>query len=102
VCGIARRCFERVAHDGLDLGIVDPPRRAGAGLIEQSLKPAGDEPRTPFAHHLRCHADSRRDGRVRGARRTREHDARPLRERLRRLRPPRPLLEHLALRRPHH
>ena len=64
--------------------------RAGTRLVRQALQPIAHEPGPPLVHRLRPDTRTTRHVLVGRALRARQHDPRPQRQSLRRLRPPRP------------
>jgi hypothetical protein len=92
-----RRRLKRLANDLGDLVIADLARRAGTGLVTETLDPMLCKPRPPFAHGVGRSPDPQADGLVLLAFRGQKDDARPLGQPLRRLPSRRQTLEFAPL-----
>ena len=92
-----RRGLQGLDDHLLDLRVVDGARRPRARLVREPLEAALSEPRAPLRHRRRVTPQICRDLIVGAALGRGQHDPAPQRQRLRRLRPPRPPLQHLAL-----
>ena len=76
--------------------ITEPSRCPRSWFIQQTINAFIHKAAAPFANRLLGHAQPRRDLRITLALGTRQNDARPLGQRLHRLRSSRPLLQRLA------
>ena len=94
---IRRRRLQRPRDDLVHLIVGHRPRPARPRLVDQPLQPVLREPAPPLHHRRHRHPDRRRDLPVRPLRRAAQHDPRPGRQRLRRLRPAHPALQHPPL-----
>jgi hypothetical protein len=92
-----RRRLKRLANDLGDLVIADLARRAGTGLVIETLDPMLRKPPPPFAHGVGRSPDPQADGLVLRAFRGQKDDARPLGQPLRRLPSRRQTLEFAPL-----
>ena len=90
---ILRGALQRGCHDPLDLFIAHRSRPSRTRLVQQPLKPPLREPVAPLRHRRPRDPLSRGNLQVRSAPRRGQHDPRPQRQRLRRLRPTRPRLQ---------
>ena len=97
VGGIRRRALQRGHQHRLDLLIADRAWPTRAGIVTQTVEAILEEALTPFTHRLRPHPHLGSHFLVGFTCRTTQHDPRPLRQRLRGLRPPRPPLQRLTL-----
>jgi len=97
VRGIGRLALKGVHHDLLDPHVIDGARSPWAGLVGQPVEPTRQKPLPPLTHRLRPHPNVSGHLLVGFTCRTTQHDATPLRQRLRGLCPPRPSLQRLAL-----
>ncbi len=94
---IRRRALQRLHDHLLHPLVADRPRTARPGLIQKPLQTAADKAPTPLADRRRRDPQPPRHLQIRRAARAPKHDPRPRRQRLRRLRAPRPPLKLLPL-----
>ena len=94
---IGGRLLQRLDDDPFDVGISHRARRAGAGIVPQSIETQVEEPASPLAHRVLMHTEPAGDlpvGRPIGAG---QHDPTAGRQRVGALGSPRPSLQRLAL-----
>ena len=89
--------LERTRHDHVHASVVDRPRPSGARLVVEPFEPALGEALSPRLHGRTADAELGADLRVVEPVGRGEHDARPRREGLGGLPPPRPTLELVPL-----
>jgi hypothetical protein len=91
------QALERRDDHRLDAAILDGSRRPRARIVPQAVQPACREAVTPLADGGLIHSEARRHLLALLAFRAGQHDARPHRQRLRRLAPSRQTLKLQAL-----
>src|SRR5439155_10316838 len=76
--------------------VADRARRTRTRLVDQPIETPFEKPAAPLPDRRLVHIEFRRHRHVVRAARALQHDPRPLRQRMRRLRPPRPPPQRLA------
>ena len=94
--GVSGLALQGGHHNLLDLLVADRAWSARARFVGQSIEPTLHEPLPPLAHRLRPDPFLGSDFLVGFTCRTTQYDPRPLRQRLRRLRSPRPALQRVT------
>ncbi len=97
VGGVPRCFLQRRDHHVLDLVHRDRRWPARTRLVHQTLQTVTGEPGPPLAHRWPGHPQSLRNLHIGQSVGARQHDTTPQRQRLRRLRPPRPPRQHVTL-----
>jgi hypothetical protein len=97
VRGVFGLTLQRRHDHRLDLGVGDHARRTRTWLISQPVEARLHEPPPPHPYRLRPHTDLSSHLLVGFTCRATQHDPTPLRQRLRRLRSPRPPLQRFPL-----
>ena len=94
---VPRRCLKGLANDLGDLVVADLARRAGTGLVVETIHAMLGEPTPPFAYGVGRSAHPQADVLVLRAFRREQHHARPLGQPLRSLAPRRQALKFAPL-----
>ena len=93
---VGRLVFQGPDDHTLNIIVGDRPRCPRTGFVHQPIEAPLDEPSPPLRDRRLIHVQLRRDHHVVRALRALQHDPAPLRQRMRRLRTPRPTSQRLT------